>query len=212
MESNECKTDNVKILIKTKEKRSMKKRLLSLLVLSLIHISDAAAVFPTVPLLRKRQRASAPLAISAAIRWTWCLTPSTIQSLWRFQDILHPILARIRTTILLRMRPDLMWMILRRHLSAWKAVLSLISALHGPCMWIRREIRLFSVRRVLCASRLPSAGTEQWAVQWNCIRMLQAKEWRQRSPDVYKRQPLYAPCPYSWKRSTKFPMEIWKRR
>ena len=32
MESNECKTDNVKILIKTKEKRSMKKRLLSLLV------------------------------------------------------------------------------------------------------------------------------------------------------------------------------------
>lgn len=32
MESKECKTDNVKILIKTKEKRSMKKRLLSLLV------------------------------------------------------------------------------------------------------------------------------------------------------------------------------------
>lgn len=38
----------------------------------------AAAASPTAPLLKRRPPVSAPWAISAAIRWTWCSTPSAI--------------------------------------------------------------------------------------------------------------------------------------
>ena len=42
--------------------------------------ADAAAASPTAPLLRRRLLVSVRSAISAAMRWTWCSTPSAIRS------------------------------------------------------------------------------------------------------------------------------------